>query len=175
MWLVHDFFPAAAPLEAEGLAKGAKLVVERMIVEVGFAFEDADVEGYAEIVIAKSSSCVGDDAAWRGAALRVDGVLLCVGPEGADDADIQAARLSEVLGRADECGDTLLDVGMERGKVALAAVVEGHFFLRAGAFFGAIFFARGLRSGLGAGSGVATGIGSIRRKKSKMCMIILKI
>ena len=95
---------------------------------VGFAVaaEDSEIDGEAEVVHAVACGGFGDDRAGGCASLGVEGVLLCPGAEAADAADIEAALCGEALGGADECYGAGLEIGVEGGDVALAAVVEFH-------------------------------------------------
>ncbi len=127
-----DEFPAASPLEAEAFAEGAEFAVEAVAAVVGLAVaaEDSEVDGKAEIVHGVACWGFGHDLAGGCAAFGVEGGLLCPCAEAADAFHIKPALCGEVLGGADEGYGAGLEIGVERGNVALAAVVERHFFLR---------------------------------------------
>ena len=124
---VHEF-PTASPFEAEALPEWAEFAVERVVSVVGFAVfaEDAEIDCEAEIVHGMACWGLGDDLARRGPAFGVEGGLLVEAAEAADAFHIEVALCGEALGGGDECGGAVVQVGVERGQIALAAVVEGH-------------------------------------------------
>src|SRR5690606_5985196 len=95
MRLIDQGAPIAAPLEAQFLAERADCLVHRRFAEIFVAFEQADIEGDAEIVVGMPRPRIGDHVAGFGAALRVQGILFGIAAQAADDLDREAvlARL----------------------------------------------------------------------------------
>jgi hypothetical protein len=123
-----DEFPPAAPLEAEAFAERSEFAVKGVAAVVGFAVfgKNSDVYGEAEIVHGVTCGGFGDDLAGGCAAFGVEGGLLVEAAEAADALHIEVALRCEALGGADEGRGSVVQVGVERGQIALAAVVEGH-------------------------------------------------
>ena len=124
--LVDDGLPVAPPFESHILAQDADGLVLRGIRQVLVALEDADIEGDAEIVIGVPPARVGDDGARCGAALGVEGVLLLVAAQAADDLDRDSRR----LGLLDQSPGNRLDLRQQRGDGLLAPGIDRRKGLR---------------------------------------------
>ncbi len=91
--LVHDGLPVASPFQAQGCADGSGPAEEVAGFVVGTgAVVAVDVESRAPLVVGAVAAAggIGDDIARLGAALGVQGVLLCYGAQGFAYGDLKA-------------------------------------------------------------------------------------